>query len=192
MKQLLIKILLLFFVLPSLALAHTGVGEASGFLHGLSHPMSGIDHLLAMLAVGLWAAQIGGYALWAVPCTFVGVMVMGGIFGFFSIPVPFIEEGILVSVLVLGVLIAGAFRFSLHYSALIISLFAIFHGYAHGAEIPPTINAVLYTVGFVLATAMLHVTGIGFGIFMQKTNLHKATRFTGGVIALTGIYLAIS
>lgn len=185
-------LLVLSFVFSSLALAHTGVGETAGFMHGFRHPIGGTDHLLAMAAVGLWAAQIGGRALWVVPCIFVGVMILGGVLGFSGAPIPFIEEGISVSVLILGVLIAGAFRFSLLHSALIVGFFAVFHGHAHGAEMPATIGAGSYTVGFALATAMLHAAGMGLGILMQKTNLHIVTRFAGGAVALGGIYLAIS
>ena len=184
--------LFLSFVFPGLALAHTGFGEVSGFMHGFSHPIGGFDHLLAMVAVGLWAAQIGERALWVIPCTFVAVMILGGVLGFSGVAIPFIEEGILVSVLILGVLIAGAFRFPLQYSALLVAFFAVFHGHAHGAEMPATIGASTYTVGFALATAMLHASGMGLGILMQKINLHKITRFAGGAVVLSGIYLAIS
>jgi urease accessory protein len=192
MKQSISITLVLALVFPGLALAHTGAGEAAGFMHGFGHPIGGADHLLAMVAVGLWAAQIGGRALWAVPCTFVGVMIVGGVLGFTGVPVPFIEEWILVSVLILGFLIAGAFRFPLIYSTLIVGFFAVFHGHAHGAEMPASIGAGSYTVGFALATAMLHVAGIGLGALMQKTNLHTVTRFAGGAVALSGIYMAMS
>ena len=192
MKQSILKILVLSLIFPGLALAHPGVGEVAGFMHGISHPIGGADHLLAMMAVGLWVAQIGGRALWAVPCTFVGVMSLGGVLGFFGVSVPFIEEGILVSVLILGVLIAGAFRFPPLYSALVVGFFAIFHGHAHGAEMPAKISAGSFTVGFTLATVILHVAGMGLGRLMQKSNLHTVTRLAGGAVALGGIYLAIS
>ena len=136
MRQTIYKLLVMFFFLPDIAFAHTGVGETTGFMHGFSHPIGGVDHILAMVAVGLWATQIGGRALWVVPCTFVGVMVLGGVLGFTGIHMPFVEEGILVSILILGVLIAGAFKIPLMYSSLIVGLFAIFHGYAHGTEMP--------------------------------------------------------
>lgn len=192
MKQSVSKFFVLLIVFPSLALAHTGVGETTGLMHGFGHPIGGADHMLAMIAVGLWAAQIGGRALWVVPCTFVGVMVLGGVLGFMGLPVPFVEEGILVSILILGILIAGAFKIPLVYSSLIVGLFAIFHGHAHGAEMPESISAVSYAVGFALSTAILHVAGIGLGILMQKTNLHAVNRFVGGAIALSGVYLAIA
>lgn len=192
MRKKILKIVIMFFFLPGLALAHTGAGETTGFMHGVGHPVGGADHLLAMVAVGLWAAQIGGRALWVVPCTFVGVMIFGGVLGFSGVPVPFIEEGILISVLILGVLIAGAFKLPLVYSALIVGCFAIFHGHAHGAEMPLLITAASYTVGFALATAALHLAGIGLGLLMPKLNLPAANRFAGGAIALSGVYLAIS
>lgn len=192
MRQTISKLLVLLFLLPGIAFAHTGVGETTGFMHGFSHPIGGADHMLAMIAVGLWAAQIGGRALWVVPGTFVGVMVLGGIFGFTGVPVPFVEEGILVSILILGILIAGAFKVPLIYSSLIVGLFAIFHGHAHGAEMPESISAASYAVGFALATAMLHLAGIGLGVLMQKANLQSVSRFAGSAIALSGIYLAIS
>ena len=186
-----IIMLILSFAFPGLALAHTGTGEAAGFIHGLNHPISGADHLLAMLAVGLWATQIGGRALWVVPCTFVGVMILGGALGFYGVPILFIEEGIAVSVLILGIFVASAFQLPPLYSAIIVGSFALFHGHAHGAEMPASMGAGLYTVGFASVTAMLHVAGIGLGILMQKTHLQMVTRIAGGAVALSGIYLAI-
>lgn len=192
MTQSIAKSLILLLLLSGVAVAHTGVGETTGFIHGFSHPIIGADHLLAMAAVGLWAAQIGGRALLAVPCTFVIVMVLGGMLGFSGISVPFIEEGILISVLVLGVLIAGAFKFPLTYSALIVGFFALFHGHAHGAEMQSAMSAVSYTIGFALATALLHIVGMVVGVFIQRTNLEKVNRLAGSAIALSGIYLAVS
>lgn len=192
MKQSISKMLVLSLMLPSLAFAHTGVGQTTGFMHGFGHPIGGADHMLAIVAVGLWAAQIGGRALWVVPCTFVGVMVLGGVLGFTGAPVPFVEEGILVSIFILGILIAGAFKLPLVYSSLIVGLFAIFHGHAHGVEMPESISAASYAVGFALATAILYLAGIGLGMLMQKTNLQTVNRFAGAAIAVSGIYLAIS
>ena len=191
MRQSISKFVFLLLFLPGVALAHTGVGETTGFMHGFSHPIGGADHLLAMLAVGLWASQIGGKALWAVPCTFVVVMILGGILSFSGIPVAFVEEGILISVLIFGVLIAAAFKLPLACSVLIVGFFAIFHGYAHGAEMPATVVAVSYIIGFLLATAILHLAGISLGILLQKTNQQTLNRFAGGAIALSGIYLAM-
>ncbi|SEA63152.1 urease accessory protein [Desulfuromusa kysingii] len=190
MQHLIGKTLLLLLVLPSLVLAHTGAGEATGFIYGFNHPIGGVDHLLAMIAVGLWAVQMGGRSLWVVPSTFVAVMLLGGVLGFSGVSVPFIEEGILVSILIFGVLIAGAFRFPLLYSSIIVGFFALLHGHAHGAEMPVALGAGSYAIGFALATAILHVTGMGIGGLMQKANLQTATRFAGGVVALSGLYLA--
>ncbi|WP_250655469.1 HupE/UreJ family protein [Alkalimarinus coralli] len=192
MKQTISKLLVLLLFLPGIALAHTGVGQTTGFMHGFGHPIGGADHVLAMVAVGIWAAQMNGRALWVVPCTFVGVMVFGGALGFTGVPVPFVEEGILVSILILGVLIAGAFKLPLIFGSLIVGIFAIFHGHAHGSEMPASISAVSYAVGFALATAMLHLGGIGLGMLMQKTNLQVVSRIAGGAIALSGIYLAFA
>lgn len=182
----------LLMSLPGVALAHTDAGQTTGFLQGLGHPMGGVDHLLAMLAVGLWAMQIGGRACWWVPTTFVGVMIGGGILGLAGVPLPFVETGISVSVCLLGLLIAGACRLPLAYSAMLVGTFAIFHGHAHGTEMPFATGAVSYTIGFALATALLHLAGMGLGGLMQKVNLQTAVRCAGGAIALGGIYLVVS
>lgn len=186
---------LMLFVLslfPSLALAHAGHVGGHGLFHGFAHPVGGADHLIAMVAVGLWAAQIGGRALWVVPSTFVGVMVVGGVLGFAGVAIPFIETGIVLSVLILGVLIASAFRLPLVYSALIVGGFAVFHGHAHGAEMPATIGAASYTAGFAMATATLHAAGMAAGYFIQRVDLPAVTRVSGSAVALSGIYLAVS
>lgn len=185
----LITALLLF---PGMAIAHTGIGDTSGFLHGISHPITGIDHLIAMLAVGLWAGQMGGRAVWIVPSAFVSVMLLGGIMGFTGIFMPFIEEGILVSILVLGVLIAGAFRFPLPAGMALVGFFAIFHGFAHSAEIPASVGAASYYLGFALATALLHMVGLVSGLVLRRMNLGNLSRYAGGAIALGGIYLAVA
>ena len=135
------------FLTPSLANAHTGIGNTAGLLHGFGHPLGGLDHILAMVAVGIWAAQIGGKAIWAVPTTFVSVMVVGGILGITGVAVPFVEQGIVMSVLILGVLIAAAACLPLASSAAIVGLFALFHGHAHGAEIPVAVSGFAYGVG---------------------------------------------
>lgn len=180
------------FLLPISALAHTGAGQSTGFSAGFIHPAGGADHLLAMLAVGLWAAQMGGRAAWAVPGAFVSMMVAGGVLGISGVHVPYIEAGILVSVLVLGVLIAGAFRLPLAISGILVGIFAVFHGHAHGAEMPIAVGAIAYSAGFALATALLHAAGILAGTGLRKLDIEKITRFAGGAIALGGIYLAVS
>lgn len=182
---------LLGLLIPCVALAHTGVGETTGFVHGLTHPISGVDHLLAMVAIGMWAIQIGGRGMWVLPACFVSMMIIGSILGFSGIPVPFIEEGILASILILGILIAAAFKSPLVYSAVIAGIFAIFHGYAHGAEMPATSGTATYMFGFTCSTALLHLSGLGIGALLQATNLKIVGRFAGGAVALGGIYLAV-
>lgn len=174
------------------ALAHTGVGHTTGFAAGFFHPVSGADHMLAMVAVGLWATQMGGRAIWAVPAAFVGMMMIGGALGLSGISVPFIEQGILASVLVFGALIAGALRFPVAVSSALVDIFAIFHGHAHGAEMPVAMGAVSYSAGFALATALLHLAGIAIGVGVQKLNNDKISRYAGFAIALGGVYLTVA
>ena len=181
--------LLAIFLAPSLAQAHTGVGTTTGFANGLAHPLSGLDHLCAMIAVGLWAAQRGGRALWLVPLTFVSVMTLGAMLGMAGLAMPFVEKGIVASVLVLGVLVAAAVRLPLVASVILIGLFALFHGHAHGAEMPATASGWLYGTGFVFATAGLHLLGIGVGLGAKRYVSEKMIRVTGCLIAACGLYL---
>jgi urease accessory protein len=174
------------------ASAHTGVGDTTGFAAGFGHPMGGMDHMLAMIAVGLWAAQMGGRAVWVVPGAFVGMMIVGGALGIAGVQVPFIEQGILVSVLVLGLLIAGAVRLPLAVSSLLVGIFALFHGHAHGVEMPVAIGAVSYGAGFALATAMLHAVGILAGMWVKIFSVEKVARLAGFAITLGGVYLALA
>jgi len=148
--------------------------------------------MLAMVAVGIWAAQLGGRAICVVPSAFVTMMMLGGVLGISGVPVPYIQEGVLVSVLVLGVFIAGALRFHLAICAILAGIFAVFHGHAHGAEIPLASGAASYSFGFALATALLHAVGIAAGVALQKLKLEKLTRFAGIAVALGGAFLAIS
>ncbi len=181
---------LTFLFASSLSLhAHPG-HNVSGFAPGLAHPLSGLDHVLAMVAVGLWAAQIGGRARWAVPATFVGAMTLGGILGMAGIPVPFVEQGILVSVFLLGLLIAFAVRLPLAATAPLVGVFALCHGYAHGAEAPAHASALTYSLGFILATTTLHAIGIGLGVMIQRFCSPALVRAGGvAVIALGGLLL---
>lgn len=183
---------LALLLVPSIAHAHVGSGEMGGFLHGVSHPLTGIDHLCAMIAVGLWAAQTGGRAIWAVPLAFVSVMLLGGASGMTGVHFPLAETGIAVSVLMLGVFIAAAVRLRLPASILIVGLFALCHGYAHGAEMPATASALGYAGGFALTTALFHVAGIGLGVGLEKIASAKFVRFAGGAIGLCGIGLWVS
>ena len=177
-------------LLPSFAHAHVGAGEASGFMHGLAHPASGLDHVCAMLAVGLWAAQMGGRSVWAVPLTFVSVMALGGALPALGIGLPFVEQGIALSVLLLGVLIVAAVRLPLWLGGVMVGLFALWHGHAHGAEIPPLASGIGYALGFMLTTALLHVIGIAFGLGMRRLAREHAIRAAGAGIALCGMYLS--
>ena len=182
-------LLFLAMVIPSLAHAHVGIGETDGFLHGFGHPLTGLDHLCAMIAVGLWAAQTGGRAIRAVPLTFVSVMLLGGAPGMAGTQFSLAETGIAVSVLMLGVFIAAAVRLPLPASVLIVGLFALCHGYAHGAEMPVSASALGYAGGFALATALLHLAGIGVVISIEKIASAKFVRFAGGAIVLCGVLL---
>lgn len=178
-------------LLPTIACAHPE-SNAGGLLHGWSHPFTGLDHLCAMIAVGLWASQMGGRAMWFVPLTFVSVMVLGGLVSTAAIPLPFIEAGILISVLALGILIAAAVRLPILASAVIVGIFALFHGYAHGTEMPHNISGVSYALGIMLATATLHATGIGIALGLNRLNRPQWLRFAGASIALFSgtLYLA--
>jgi urease accessory protein len=145
-----------------------------------------------MVAVGLWAAQRGGRAVWVVPVTFVAMMPVGGLLGAMGIIVPFVEPGIVASMIVLGVLITAAVPMPLVAMSLLVGLFAIFHGHAHGAEIPETVSGLAYAVGFVLATGLLHCCGIGFGLYARRFVDAQPIRYAGGAIAALGIALFIA
>ena len=172
--------------IPSLAHAHIVAGEASGLLHGMTHPFSGLDHVCAMLAVGLWAAQMGGRSVWLVPLTFVTVMALGGVLGMAAIPLAYTEQGIVMSLLVLGVLIAAATRLPLAVSAAVVGVFALCHGYTHGTEIPQSASNLAYTAGFILSTALLHASGIGMALFAQSIGRAQWLRLAGVAITLCG------
>ena len=181
----------LIAALPTLALAHSGHEHTSSFMTGFMHPMGGLDHLLAMLAVGLWAANIGGRALYIVPIAFVGAMLLGGGMAVAGISIPFIEQGILLSVILMGALLIGSVRFPVTVCAVVAGSFALFHGAAHGLEMPLSSNSMAYALGFASATALLHIVGIGFGRATSHFQALFATRITGLLIALTGIFLAL-
>jgi urease accessory protein len=186
------KILLLLALLFSSTniFAHPLPGSESGFLNGFFHPISGLDHILAMLAVGIWAVQMGGKAKWIIPITFVGIMSVGGILGMNSINLPFAEVGILVSVIVLGVLILAGVRLPVLVSSVLVGVFALCHGHAHGAELPAAASGVTYATGFALTTIVLHLSGIGFGAAVNKVANEKIVKFSGALIALMGLFLS--
>jgi len=174
---------------PLLAFAHIGQGDiGGGFLAGVAHPVFGLDHVVAMVAVGIWGAQLGAPAIWALPVTFPLVMAMGGILGGLGVPLPGIEIGIAVSAIALGGLILFAARPPIWVAAIVVGVFAIFHGYAHGAELPESANAISYAVGFVVATGSLHALGILIGVANRWRKGAQALRAGGALIAACGIY----
>lgn len=172
-------------LVASAALAHVG-GEVGGFASGFTHPVSGWDHVIAMVAVGIWGAFLGQPALWMLPVIFPLVMAFGGALGVLGVPVPMIETGIALSGVVLGLLIAFSIRAPLWVASVLVGVFAIFHGYAHGAELPDAANPFAFGIGFVIATGLLHLSGIGFGFLIGSRAGRIAVRATGGVIALIG------
>jgi urease accessory protein len=168
------------------ALAHTGEGTG-GFLAGLMHPVFGPDHVVAMVAVGLWGAFLGAPAIWMLPIVFPLVMAFGGVLGILGVPIPAVETGIASSAVVLGLMVALAARPPLWIAAVLVGAFAIFHGYAHGKELPDGADAVAFSAGFVIATGLLHLAGIAFGLLTRWPTGQLAVRGAGGVIALVGI-----
>jgi urease accessory protein len=177
-------------LVPTAAWAHVGAGSASGFEHGFLHPMTGIDHLLAMVAVGMFAANLGGRALWAVPLSFVSVMAVGGALGIAGVELPFVEAGIAASVIVLGLAVALQWKWPVAAAMALVGIFAIFHGHAHGAEMPADAAGFDYGLGFLLATALLHGLGIGLGAGIARFGRAQAPRaiqFGGGAMALAGV-----
>jgi urease accessory protein len=166
--------------------AHGG-GVAGGFFGGFGHPLFGPDHIVAMLAVGLWGAFLGAPAIWLLPVTFPVVMAFGGVLGIAGVPIPGVEIGIAISAIVLGLMVALAARPPLWTAAALVAIFAIFHGHAHGAELPAGAGAVAFSMGFVIATGMLHLCGIAFGLLARWPAGTFAVRAAGGVIALAGL-----
>jgi len=179
--------------LPNAALAHTFGAHDAGLVHGFLHPVGGWDHLLAMVAVGLWAAQRGGRALWLLPTAFVGAMIGGGLLGMAGVGLPQAELGIVLSVVALGGLVALQSRLPLLASAGVVALFAVFHGHAHGAEMPEAAEPMLYGLGFAVATALLHAAGIGTALSIRRLVEGRkgalALRGTGALVGLAGVAL---
>jgi urease accessory protein len=173
-------------VLVAPALAHPGEGGAGGFLSGFAHPLFGPDHVVAMVAVGLWGALLGQPAIWLLPIVFPLVMAFGGVLGVVGVPIPSVETGIAASAIILGAMVALAARVPLWIAAALVGVFAIFHGYAHGRELPDGANAVAFAAGFVIATGTLHLCGIAFGLLARWPVGQLAVRAAGGAIALTG------
>lgn len=173
---------------PIATWAHVGSGEAGGLLSGLSHPVSGLDHVVAMIAVGLWGAQLGMPAVWLLPVAFPMLMAFGGMLGLVGAPLPGVEIGIAVSAVVLGALVLGRVRLPLVAAVVVVGFFAIFHGHAHGTELQPGQNAMLYSLGFVIATGLLHGVGIAMGLVQRWSIGSQLLRGAGGVVMAAGAY----
>jgi urease accessory protein len=173
---------------PLTAFAHQRGGEVIGFASGFWHPISGIDHILAMVAVGMWGAQLGAPAIWVLPVVFPMVMAVGGTMGLMGFKLPGIELCIALSALALGIAVFGEARPKLWISAAIVGVFAIAHGHAHGTELPQGASGVLYSIGFVMATGLLHALGIGIGLVHRWMAGRIALRVAGAVVAMGGVF----
>jgi urease accessory protein len=190
----LIEVILIAFIMiliPAIAASHIN-SDDSNFFTGLRHPVFGFDHLIAMVTVGLLSAQLGGIAIWTVPATFVSVMIIGGIFGMNGIGLPLIEYGIAVSVLALGSVLSLARKLPTSFAMAFVGIFAMFHGHAHGTEMPRLAEPALYALGFSVATAGLHIIGAVTGYFAVRNQYgEKLLRITGAIIATSGIYFVL-
>jgi urease accessory protein len=170
------------------ALAHTGGTSAEGFAAGLMHPVTGLDHLLAMVSIGIWAAELGAPAIWLLPIAFPMIMAVGGALGVVGVPLPAAEWLVGLSVLVLGTLVAGAWRVPVTAALAVVAVFALAHGHAHGVELPASADALAFTVGFVVATGLLHLAGILIGLLVRWPSGIVAIRACGLAVALAGCY----
>jgi urease accessory protein len=179
-------------MLSSPALAHTTNASGAGFAGGLSHPFSGLDHILAMITVGLWASQLGRPAYWVLPLTFPVVMAVGAVLGIAGMPLPWVQIGITASVIVLGLMVALSLKPSLAGSMALIGLFALMHGHSHGTELPEAASPVAYSAGFLIATVALHAIGLTIGGASRWPFARVGVRTAGTAIAATGIMLLIS
>lgn len=167
------------------AIAHPG-HEVTGFAAGMLHPMTGMDHLLAMVAVGLWAGLAGNRPVWCWPAAFVVAMLAGGMIGMSGIALPAVESVIIASVIILGIATATGLKLQMGLGAALIAGFGLAHGYAHGIEIPSGMSGFEFAAGFALATALLHGGGLGFALFARRLSVEKLARATGAMIALVG------
>ena len=170
------------------AFAHEQAGVAGGLVSGLLHPVTGLDHLIAMVAVGIWGAQLGAPAIWVLPITFPLVMAVGAVLGVLKIPLPMPEVIIAVSALILGLAVATRLRIPFAAATIVVAVFAIFHGYVHGAELPGSANPLAYGVGFVTATGLLHLCGIAIGTLTRWPAGERVIQGLGACIAGLGCY----
>jgi urease accessory protein len=182
-----IVIAMMLLMFTCVANAHEGGGITGGFSSGFLHPIFGWDHVIAMVAVGLWGAFLGYPAIWILPVVFPLVMAFGGALGVMGVPLPAVETGIAASAIVLGAMVAFAVRPPIWVAAVIVGAFAIFHGHAHGTELPSAANPLAYSLGFVVATGLLHLSGISFGLLERWPIGRVAVQASGGIIALAGV-----
>ena len=194
MKRAAVTTFAIFFIFaPAAALAHPGHDGAGGLVHGFFHPVTGIDHVLAMIAVGVLAAQYGGRALWLVPMSFLAAMAAGGAIGMAGIPVQIVEAGIGLSVVVLGLMIAFQIKPPTLVAMVVVGFFALFHGYAHGSEMPDRPAGLSFAAGFLVATATLLGAGVGLGLLLQRGTLsRRLIQAGGGAMSLVGIAVLAS
>lgn len=182
-----VMLTLVMLVWAGAAFAHTGDATGAGFVTGFLHPILGWDHVAAMVAVGLWGAFLGATAIWILPVAFPLVMALGGALGILGVPIPGIETGIAASAVVIGLAVALALRPPIWVASVIVAVFAVFHGHAHGTEMPTAASPLAYAAGFVIATGLLHLAGIAFGLLGARPAGRIAVRALGGVIALGGV-----
>ena len=186
MQRRLLTVALLVLLLAGAAHGHTGEGVQGGLISGFTHPLFGWDHVVAMVAVGLWGAFLGRPAIWLLPVVFPLVMAFGGALGVVGVPLPAVEAGIALSGVILGLLVAFGARAPLWVAAIIVGVFAVFHGHAHGTELPDSASPYAYALGFVVATGLLHLAGIAFGNLTNRPWGTYAVRAAGAVIAAVG------
>lgn len=179
------------FLLGTAAQAHTDTAPANGFIAGVLHPLMGADHLLAMVAVGIWGAALRAPLIWALPVVFPLLMVIGGVLGIAGVPVPFVEAGIAVSVLLLGLAILAAWRAPMAVALALVALFGVLHGHAHGTELPDAASPAAYATGFVLCTGLLHLAGVALGLLYERPRGALALRAVGGAMALAGVWFLV-
>lgn len=189
MKRLAAIALPALLLLPRAALAHPGHGDAAGLAHGFLHPLLGADHVVAMVAVGLLAALRGGRALWALPAAFLALMAVGAGLGMAGIALPFAETGIALSIVAFGLAAIVGLGLPVAALSVLVGVFAVFHGYAHGAEMPETASGLVYGIGFLGGTALLHAAGLCLGLIAGRASRAAAAPVLGGVVAASGVAL---
>lgn len=186
-RSLVSLVVVMLLLVVHAAEAHTGSSMGGGFSSGFIHPILGWDHVAAMVAVGLWGAFLGNPAIWVLPVVFPLVMAFGGALGVLGIPLPSVETGIALSAIVLGAMVAFAVRPPIWFAAMIVAIFAIFHGYAHGTELPTSANPLSFSLGFVIATGLLHLCGVALGLLTRWPAGTVAVRTGGAIIMLAGL-----